>query len=523
MQLFLRPLDRFQAAPVEGTEGTAGSAFFSPDSQWLGYYGEGQLKKVAVDGGIPATLGEASGLRGASWGPDGKIVFANLEGTLFEISENGSTAEPLLQPEEGEGYYGPHLLPGGEAVLFTLVSESQPNPAIAVARLDTGERRILIEEGEDPHYLPSGHIVFQLGVSLAASSFDLGKLELDGPATPVVEGVRLGSGTGRGNFSVSDDGVLLCVPATSLFLGNARIVWVDRRGAVEPLSDLSRAFVSHPRLSPDGERLAIAIADPSGAASDVWVLDIARGTLSRLTFEPRTFDLRPFWSPDGRRILYSSNRRGAAFDIFSQPADGSGEATPLETGAYRIFTSLSSDGKTAVFRQQSDVGGFNRDIGFLRLDGESEPEMLLETPFNEYGGVLSPGDRWLAYVSDESGSDEIYVRPFPGSGGRQQVSTGGGKEPLWSPDGKELFYRAGDRMMSVPILSSSPELEIARPMVLFEGRFQTGEIGGNPGTNYDVAPDGRFVMIQGDSSVAETSLYVVLNWFEELKRLVPTR
>ncbi|HEX9724139.1 MAG TPA: hypothetical protein VGC53_07630, partial [Vicinamibacteria bacterium] len=252
---------------------------------------------------------------------------------------------------------------------------------------------------------------------------------------------------------------------------------------------------------------------------DVWVLELGRGTLTRLTFGEGS-STRPLWSPDGERVLFDSNRVEGTYNIFSQSADGSGTAEQLTTGAYRTPTSVSSDGKTIVFRQNSDTTT-GRDIGMVRLEGERKPEMLLQTPFEEHTGMLSPDDRWLAYVSNESGREEIYVTPFPGPGGKLQISTEGGTEPLWSRDGRELFYRSGEKMMAVAI-SLEPELTPGKATLLFEGRYQTGLVGANPASNYDVARDGRFVMIRAEEGSGPPQINVVLNWFEELKRLVPT-
>jgi serine/threonine-protein kinase len=372
--------------------------------------------------------------------------------------------------------------------------------SIAVQSLETGERRILVEGGTNPRYVPTGHIVFARTGWLLAVPFDLERLEVTGSPVPVLEGV--------GQFSLSREGSLLYVSGTA---SSRKLVWVDRQGVERPVTETLRVY-GHTRLSPDGQRLAV---DTTDAGTNVWLLELGRDTLTRLTFEGS--NVRPLWSPGGERVLFGSNRAGV-YNIFSQPADGSGTPEQLTTGAYRIPTSVSSDGKTIVFRQNSDTTG--RDIGMVRLESEAEPEMLLQTPFNEHSGMLSPDDRWLAYVSNESGREEIYVTPFPGPGGKWQVSAEGGTEPLWSRDGRELFYRSGEKMMAVSI-SSGQELTPGKPTLLFEGRYQTGLVGGDTGSNYDVAADGRFVMIRAEEGSGPTQINVVLNWFEELKRLVP--
>ncbi len=237
--------------------------------------------------------------------------------------------------------------------------------------------------------------------------------------------------------------------------------------------------------------------------------------MTKLTFE---WGILPLWSPDGERVFFGFD--GVPWDIYSKPVDGSGPAEQLTAGAYRVPTSITSDGKTIVFRQGG--AGDNLDIGMVRLEGEGEPEMLLETSFNEHTPKLSPDDRWLAYVSNESGRDEIYVSPFPGSG-KVQISTEGGMEPMWSRDGRELFYRNGEKMMAVAI-SAGPELSPGKPTLLFEGRYDLIE--GPGASNYDVTPDGQgFVMIrtpEGPESLGTTQITLVQNWFEELRQLAPT-
>ena len=509
LQIFLRPLDRFETVAVQGTEGVESSPLVSPDSQWLAFLANGTLKKIPIAGGIPVTLAKAPNFLSGAWEEEGSLVLANLkEVRRFEASGNAS--EVILQAEKEERMAWPMLLPGGNAVLYT--SLGPRGPAVGISRLDTGERRILVEEGSGSQYVKTGHILFAHEDVLLSAPLDLERLELVGPPIPVVEGVRSIGGGFRAQFGVSGEGTLLYVPATAVRRGLAELVWVDRTGAVEPLSAPRRTYGPHPRLSPDGRTLAVAHGGEDGTGSEIWLLEIGREALTRLTSASAGFSSRPFWTPDGSNLVF-----GAAGYIVSKRAGGSGDALRLSADGNRVPSWVTSDGKGVLFRQNSD----SRDIGLLPLDGKSEAVMLLDSSFNEHSGVLSPDDRWLAYVSDESGQDEVYLCTFPGLEGRKLVSTDGGAEPLFSRDGKELFYRSGDRMMAVRILSTHPEIELSRPEILFEGSFQSGVLSGNPGLNYDVASDGRFVMIRDEGSRKETSLHVVFGWFEELKRLVP--
>ncbi len=343
-------------------------------------------------------------------------------------------------------------------------------------------------------------------------------METLGSPVPVVEGV-MHLANGPAQFRVSESGSLVYVPGSAGILAQSKLVWVDRQGTKAPFTGV-QTYRPHPRISPDGKRLAVGIG--SIARADVWILELALGRLTRLTFEGG--NNKPLWSPNGERILFMSNRTGLP-QVFAKPADGSGVAEQLTTESYRVPTSISSDGKTIVFRQNSSDTGM--DIGMLRLEEDREEVMLIQTSFDEHTGKLSPNDRLLAYVSNESGRDEVYVRPFPGPGGRWQVSAEGGTEPMWSRDGSELFYRNGDMMMAVEV-ALEPEFTAARPSLLFTGRYESG-VGldsrdgvGNPSSNYDVSPDGqRFVMIEMAEGDLPIQAILALNWFEELKRLAP--
>ncbi len=338
---------------------------------------------------------------------------------------------------------------------------------------------------------------------------------------PVLEGVQSSlANRGVGHFSLSHLGTLVYVPGGASEGGSSSLVWVDREGAVEPLGAPPHAYRG-PRLSPDGQRLAVEIA---GTKRDIWVYDIARQTLTRLTFEGE--NQQPQWTPDGKRVTWRSIRDGVPGNLFWKLADGTGAVERLTTGEFRQQPgSWSPDGQLLAFHQQPSVGSSltSRDIWILPLEGERKPQSILQTQFNELAPVFSPDGHWLAYVSDESGRNEIYVRPFPKvEEGKWQISTDGGVEPRWAPNRRELFYRTGSgrQMMAVDI-TTEPTFRPGSPRLLFEGNFLSGAIGG---AFYDVTSDGqRFVMVQLAGQDSEVSqINVVLNWFEELKRLVPT-
>ncbi len=512
----IRSLDSLEATPLSGTEGALVS-FFSPDGRWLAFFTSGALKKVSVSGGAALTIAEVGNFLGGTWGPDDTIVFTPSTSTgLYRVPASGGTPVELTQLNEGEfSHRWPWFLPNGKAVLFIAGALDNDDSTIEAVLLETGERKVVYRGGTYPRYASSGHLLYAREATLFAMPFDADRIESTGELNPVLEGVGVNPSTRGVLFAVADDGTLVYVPGVGA-AGEGKLVWVDRRGVEQPVVEALRDYL-HPRLSPDGRRLAVAPPEAGAGRYDTWLLELGRGTLTRLTFgEGR----RPLWSPDGERVIFASRREGT-FSIFSKAADGSGTAEQLTGDAYRIPTSISSDGKTIVFRQHNNTTG--RDIGMVRLEGEREPEMLLQTPFEEHTGMLSPDDRWLAYVSNESGREEVYVTAFPDPGGKLQISTDGGAEPMWSRDGGELFYRIGDKMMAVAI-ATEPQLAPGSPTLLFEGRYVSGSTGGNPATGYDVAPDGRFVMVRTEEGAAGTQqINVVLNWFGELKRLVPTR
>jgi serine/threonine-protein kinase len=515
-QLYLRAMDGFESRAIAGTEGAA-HPFFSPDGQWLGFFAQGKLKKVSVDGGAVLTLADSMTTRGASWDRQGSIFFVTSSfGTVLRVSDTGGTPQALTRHEGGEtSHRWPELLPDGNAILFA-AGQATANFAngakIVVQSLQTGDRRDLIQQATYPRYAPSGHLVYAQAGNLLAVPFDPQRLEVTGAAVPVVEGVLQTTGDGNARYTISSTGSLAYVPGRAEFI-QSRLVWVSRNGAETILPGPARYYRA-PRLSPDGRRVAVAINDQE---TQVWLYDLSRETLSRLTFEGNT-NVHQIWTPDGRWIVFQSNKEGPQ-NVFRQLADGSGAVERLTTGdAVHLPGSWSADGEVlAIHESSSTVSG---DIRMLRLaDPARGPQPFLRTPFNEESPMFSPDGRWLAYSSDEAGRKEVYVQPYPGPGGKVQISTDGGIEPLWNPNGRELFYRSGDRMMAVEI-ATEPAFSAGRPRVLFEGQYLISPAG-TP--NYDISSDGqRFLLVKPlEQQVQPTQINVVLNWGEELKRRVP--
>ena len=513
-QLFVRAIDRFEATPIPGTEGAV-SPFFSPDGQWVGFFADGKLKKVSLSGGVPLSLCSAAAARGGSWAPDDTIIFAlSMTSGLFRVSAAGGVPKPLTVPDRKKGEYAhrwPDILPGGRAVLFTVwTGGSFDNARIGVLSLETSERRILVEGGTYPRYVPSGHLVYAQGGGLLAVPFGLKRLEVTGPPVSILEGVSMNPTFGGAEFSLSDDGSLAYVPGGSR-VREGTLLWVDRKGAVLPLPAPPRGYLS-PRLSPDGQWLAVAIEGPHLGA---WLYDLARGTLTRLTGS--TVVPRSIWTPDGKHVTFLATLSDA-LNLYWMPADGSGAAERLTTsGNFQVPGSWSPDGHVLAFSEVDPTTGWH--IWMLRLEGDRKPRPFLQTASNEYGPMFSPDGRWLAYQSDESGRQEIYVRSFPGPGGKWQISTEGGAEPVWAPNGRELFYRNGDKMMTAAV-EIKPVFAASTPKLLFEGHYEAGNFFER---DYDVSPDGqRFLMIKAsEQEQAATQLNLVLNWSDELRRLVP--
>ena len=530
-QLNLRPIDQEEGAPVRGSVGGF-APFFSADGEWVGFVYAGSvtmLQKISVFGGPPVLLTEAPNpIRGASWGTDDRIIFGTRGGGLFRVSGGGGEAEALttLDSEQGEtAHFWPSIMPEANAVLFVISAGNVlTDGQLAVLTLASGEVTRLGLAGFSPHYVATGHVVYAVeDGSVRAVPFDARSLTVTGNPVPLVEGVAVKL-SGAANFSVSDKGRLVYVLGAGENDAEQSLVWVDRDGQEEVLV-VPEADYDEPRVSPDGTRVAASIPGVDTAA--IWIADATRGTLSRVTSDAANA-FSPIWTSDGQHVVFASDRDGGRA-FYRKSADGTGEVERLasiEDAGFLRTGNWSPDGNSLVFEViRPDTGG---DIGVLSMLEEPSWEPLLQTDANEYAPAVSPDGQWFAYVSNDTGRYEVYVQRFPDLGARQQISTNGGIDPLWSPDGRALYYlgtggNAPDDMRVVSI-DPGPPLSVGTPDLVFEGRYIRPR---GSGRYHDIAPDGqRFLMVLDSRTelVAGTltpEIHVVLNWFEELKERVP--
>ncbi len=512
-QLYIRGIDQSDATALAGTEAAYGP-FFSPDGRWIGFFAQGKLKKVlAAGGGLETVTDAALGLGGA-WSQDGTIYFAPFNtSAIWKVSSNGGTPHEVTRLDRSQGevsHRWPQMLNDGRTLLFTAwTGPGWDEHSLLGQTGDNTAHRLLVRGASTGRYIPSGHIVYSRADTLIAAPFDIVSLSVTGPPTTLIERASEQQGEGA-QFAVSDTGTLVYAAADP-HVFERRLVWVSRDGKVDAIAAPPNAFTD-PAISPDGRFVASSLQGPT---QTLWIYDFGRSTMTTL---PATGSSQaPLWTADGRRLVYRGTRSGSR-TLYWRAADGSGEEERLTTSAaLETPGSISRDASRLFF--SAVAAGSGADIWSLSLvDRQQPPQAVLKTRFSETSPRISPDDHWIAYSSNESGRPEIYVQPFPGLGAKLLISTDGGGEPHWSPDGHELYYRKSGKMMGVALTFGS-SISAGTPRVLFEGNYQVSDtgIGG-----YDVGRDGRFLMVEPTSPPRPaTQITVVLNWFDEIQSRIP--
>ncbi len=509
-RIHLRRADDLAVRTLDGTEGATG-LFFSPDGQWLGFDGDGVLKRVALAGGTPVAIGPAPGGVTAAWAADDTIVFATNTGRVLQripVGGGAPVAVTALDAARGDTLHLlPQALPGGQRVLFTIVAGRAHH--VGIADLATGGVTV-VAEGTHGRFLAPDTLLFVRQGTLFGQRFDVDAGEVSGPAVPLVDGVATTDGT-VGHFDAAA-GALAFVPAGQVPPPKRELVWLDRDGRVTPIPAPPQPF-TRIALSPDGSKAAVGIDDPDNA--DIWVVDLVRGTSTRLTSEP-TIDSAPVWSPDGRWIAFRSERESPG--LFRRDALGAGPIEQLSTtdGPIHSPSAWSPDSTTLFF---SLFRSYTRQAVAAVTPPDRTVRVLLDGDFAQFEPQLSPDGRWLAYQSSESGRIEVMVRPYPDvTGGRWQISTAGGSSPRWSPDGRELLFMDGTGLAAMPVTPGATFM-VARIRRLFE----IAPYGTRLGADYEVSPDGRrflFVLDQPPPPRRPTHLVVVQHWGDDVRRRV---
>jgi serine/threonine-protein kinase len=531
-ELVLRTIDRLDGRQLEGTGG-ANNPFFSPDGRSIGFWQGGALKRVAVAGGPPITVCQSPLLRGASWGDDGHIVFATQDVTsgLQRVSADGGEPTVLTRPDQAAGeraHWRPSVLPGARGVLFSVIAPNvEDAEQVAVLDLRSGQIKRLIRGGSQPEYVETGHLLYAAGDTLFGVGFDLARLDIIGDARAVAEGISADETSGAADYGVSRQGTLVHIPSARLDAPRA-LVWADRSGLETAVKAPHRPYLA-PRISPDGTRVAVPIADD---VQRIHVLDIAGGELMPLTRGPG--DTAPVWSAAGSRIVFASSRAGGRVNLYAQAADGSGNVERLTSSPVlaHLPAWVAPDGTGIVGSQVSlktagDIWWFPTPTATGNSAGSvpaesSSGEPLVQTAGIDYNPDVSPDGRYVAYQSNEFGRIDVYVKPLRGSGEPRLVSTDGGSFPAWARNGREFFYLDASRTLTaVPVTESAGRLGFGAPSKL----FALPPVGGTDGRPYDVAPDGRFLIVKDVEPGAQRpqAIVVVLNWLEELKARMAER
>ena len=515
--IWVESLDAGAAQPLAGTQGAA-FPFWSYDGRYIGFFAGGKLKKIAASGGPPQSLCDVPpNARGGSWNPDDTIIFSpGARDPLSRISAAGGTAVPVTQLNEKDSEYShryPWFLPDGRHFLYLSQSFSggADRNKIYAGSLDSKEKKLILSANSPPMYSRSGgYLLFVRDRTLVAQRFDAKRLEVAGDPQPVAEDIQFFSNSASATFGVSEEGVLAYHHGAG---SSSHLVWLDRNGKEVGTTNVS-GDISAPRISRRGDRIVYSVVDPQGPGNDLWILDVARGVPTRFTFEPGD-EVNPAWSPDDSLIAYSGEHKQGLRDIFVKPSSGAAPAEMLYASpTLKFVTDWSRDGRFILFNQLDPKSKTGSDIYVLDVPKKTTTAVV-QTRFNESSGSFSPDGKWIAYVSDATGSLEVYVQPFPSSGTQWQVTTGGGGAPQWSDDGKQLFFRSADSKLCVVSIETAPTLRLSIPTALFPLRAR----GFAAGRQWQPTANGqRFLVNEPLHEDAPAPITIVTNWAELLKK-----
>ena len=512
-KLWLRLLDQTTAQPLPSTEG-ATFPFWAPDSRAIGFFADAKLKRLDLPGGKAQELADASNGRGGAWSRDGVILFAaNVISGLLRVPATGGTPTSVTRPAPGElGHRFPEFLPDGRRFIFWVGPSPPEVQGLYLGSLDAPETHRLVAADAGGAYAHPGYLLWPRQGVLVAAPFDAARGTLSGEPIPIAPAVGSSVATNRSAFSVSTTGLLAYRTGVT---GRSRLVWMDRSGTVvRALGPPDENQLVYPEPSPDGQRIAIQRTVQGNM--DIWQVDAARGITSRVTFDT-SVDSTAVWAPDGSRLVFRSNRNGV-YDLFEKPAAGAGDEQRLFASPDdKIPSDWSADGRVLLFvnfvKNVPDLWALP-----IESQGVGTPFPVVRTRFSEDQGQFSPDGRWIAYRTNESGQDEIYVQAFPGPGGKARVSTEGGSQPRWRRDGKELFFVAPDnRLMAVPVAlpSNGQAPNVSAPVALFSTGLASR---GAPKHQYAVAPDGqRFLMVVSADETIASPITIVQNWLAGLQ------
>jgi serine/threonine protein kinase len=502
-RLWIRPIGSLTAQPMEGTD-NASFPFWSPDSRFVGFFADGKLKKVPVGGGSPEVLCDAPDGRGASWSRNGVIVFAPVAaGSIVRVSAGGGESAAITRPDSAKGETGlrwPEFLPDGKHYLFVSLPSHQGSFEVYVGSLDSNEREHLLTSAAAPVYVSPGYLLIVRNGRLMAQRFDASRLQTVGEAVPLGEAPPLSGSAGARAASASETGVL-AHPAVGL--PNTQLVWLDRSGKAQGTIPVPAGRYESLALSPDGQRL-VAGRRSSANSVDLWMIELSRAVATRFTFESSGVCESPVWSPDGQWVAYNSNHAGPQ-NIYRKLANGAGEPEQLleSSALFKNLTQWTNDGRYLVFHQPDAATGW--DVWLLPTTGDRKPVPFLRSRFNEFAGLVSPDGHWMAYCSDESGRQEVYVQSFPTPGNKYQVSTAGAAFGFWSKDGKEMGLSGLDGTLLVAEVTTSPNFTAGAPHALFKQRPDAVATTGTRDLK-------RFIESGPVGAAAPPSLVLELNW-----------